>query len=67
MLAVAAGMAGCASAEAETAGPMHLEITGQHRLRITYDYTAVWPRGGGYSAAMDRAFQLHPHRPGADR
>jgi transglutaminase-like putative cysteine protease len=52
MLAVAAGMAGCASAEAETAGPMHLEITGQHRLRITYDYTAVWPRGGGYSAAM---------------
>ena len=36
----------------QATGPMHLEITGQHRLRITYDYTAVWPRGGGYSAAM---------------
>jgi transglutaminase-like putative cysteine protease len=30
----------------------HLEITGLHRLRITYDYTAVWPRGGVYSAVL---------------
>jgi transglutaminase-like putative cysteine protease len=30
----------------------HLEITGSHRLRITYDCTFVWPRGGGYSAVF---------------
>src|SRR5580658_2319383 len=30
----------------------HLEITGSHRLRITYDCSFVWPRGGGYSAVF---------------
>lgn len=30
----------------------HLEITGNHRLRITYDCSFVWPRGGGYSAVF---------------
>jgi hypothetical protein len=24
----------------------HLEVTGRHRLTLTYVYTAVWPRGG---------------------
>ena len=30
----------------------HLAITGSHRLRITYDCSFVWPRGGGYSAVF---------------
>ncbi len=38
---------------AQTPSERHLEITGSHRLRITYDYRAVWPRGGGYSAALE--------------
>jgi transglutaminase-like putative cysteine protease len=39
---------------AQEAGPQkHLEITGSHRFRITYDSSFVWPEGGGYSAVMD--------------
>jgi transglutaminase-like putative cysteine protease len=30
----------------------HLEITGAHHLRLTYDFTVVWPPGGGYSATF---------------
>lgn len=30
----------------------HLEITGSHTLRITYDCTFSWPGGGGYSAVF---------------
>ncbi len=30
----------------------HLEITGTHHLRLTYDFTVVWPRGGGYNATF---------------
>src|SRR5271168_113068 len=30
----------------------HLEITGSHQLRLTYDLSLVWPRGGGYSAKL---------------
>ena len=30
----------------------HLEITGSHRFRITYDSPFTWPEGGGYSAVM---------------
>jgi transglutaminase-like putative cysteine protease len=30
----------------------HLEITGSHRLRITYDCSFVWPGGGGYGAVF---------------
>lgn len=38
---------------AETAAtPQHVEITGSHRLRLTYDFNVVWPRGGDYSATF---------------
>ncbi len=38
---------------AEDALPsQHLEITGTHHLRLTYDFTVVWPPGGGYSATF---------------
>ncbi|HUB68481.1 MAG TPA: transglutaminase family protein [Candidatus Methylacidiphilales bacterium] len=30
----------------------HLQITGSRRLRLTYDCSFVWPRGGGYSAVF---------------
>ena len=30
----------------------YLEITGTHHLRLTYDFTVVWPPGGGYSATF---------------
>lgn len=32
--------------------PQHLEITGSHQLRLTYDFNVVWPRGGGYNAKL---------------
>jgi len=38
---------------AEDAFPQqHLEITGTHHLRLTYDFNVVWPRGGGYNAVF---------------
>jgi hypothetical protein len=36
----------------EKAPQQHLEITGSRQLRITYDFTATWPRGGGYIASL---------------
>lgn len=30
----------------------HLEITGNHKLRIVYDSTFIWPGGSGLSAVM---------------
>jgi hypothetical protein len=36
----------------ETPARRHLEITGSHTLRITYDCSFVWPGGGGYTAVM---------------
>jgi len=30
----------------------HLEITGSHHLHLTYDFSIVWPRGGGYTATF---------------
>jgi transglutaminase-like putative cysteine protease len=38
---------------AQGAAQKHLEITGSHRLRITYDSSFTWPGGGGYRAVMD--------------
>ncbi len=55
-LVVLAGFAGAASSalSAQTTAPQkHLEITGNERLRITYDSSFVWPEGSGYSAVMD--------------
>src|SRR5260221_2694367 len=38
---------------AEEALPrQHLEITGSHTLRITYDCSFTWPSGGGTSAVF---------------
>jgi len=37
----------------EVPAQKHLEITGSHRFRITYDSSFTWPGGGGYSAVMD--------------
>jgi len=36
----------------ETLPGKHLEITGSHRLRITYDCSFVWPRGGDATAVF---------------
>jgi transglutaminase-like putative cysteine protease len=50
------GFSGWASAglrAQEAPHQKHLEITGSHRFRITYDSSFVWPEGGGYSAVMD--------------
>jgi transglutaminase-like putative cysteine protease len=55
-LIVLAGLSGWAPTglRAQMVAPQkHLEITGSHRFRITYDSTFVWPGGGGYSAVMD--------------
>lgn len=45
---------GCLLQAEETvpATTRHLEITGSKQLRLTYDFTCTWPRGGGYSAKM---------------
>ena len=44
---------GLPSLDAQEAPPQsHLEITGSHRLRITYDSSFVWPRSGGGTAVF---------------
>ena len=44
-------IAGGAHAQ-EVATRQHLEITGSHTLRITYDCSFDWPEGGGYTAVF---------------
>jgi transglutaminase-like putative cysteine protease len=55
-LALLGGLGGtsCLNLHAqEVPAQKHLEITGSHRFRITYDSTFVWPEGSGLSAVMD--------------
>jgi len=52
LLSLGTGMTAAGLRAETTPSPQHLEITGTHRLRLTYDFTAVWPPGGGYSATF---------------
>ena len=36
----------------EPAAAQHLEITGSHTLRLTYESSFTWPAGSGYSAVF---------------
>ena len=38
--------------ETSPAPQQHIEITGSHTFRITYDSSFTWPEGGGYSAVF---------------
>jgi len=49
---ILAAMIPCGVSAQQPPAQQHLEITGSHQLRLTYDFTVVWPRGGGYSAKL---------------